>query len=67
MRISVIYSASRPREVHVMRMLDGRRRRLVLAVGMGMGPTEILAAALPLLTDEEFAELSAALDPHHVA
>ena len=67
MRITMVYSASRAREVAVMRQLDGRRRRLVLAVGFGMTPTEILAAALPLVTDEEFAELAAVLDPHHVA
>ncbi len=67
MRITVVYSANRGRQVHAMRMLDGRRKRLVLAVGAAMSPTEILAAALPLLTDEEFAELAEALDPHHVA
>jgi hypothetical protein len=66
-RITVVYSANRGRDVHVMRMLDGRRKRLVLAVGAAMSPTEILAAALPLLTDAEFAELAEALDPHHVA
>lgn len=63
MRITMVYSASRTTEVHVMRMLDGRRKRLVLAVGWKMTPAEILAKALPLLTDEEFAELAAALQP----
>jgi hypothetical protein len=50
-----------------MRQLDGRRRRLILAVGSAMTPTEILAAALPLVNDEEFAELAAALDPQGAA
>jgi hypothetical protein len=62
-RISVIYSASRPSEVAVMRALDGRRRRLVLAVGSKMTPREILAKAQPLLTSEEYRELTLALDP----
>jgi hypothetical protein len=67
MRITIVYSASRSREVAVMRALDGRRRRLVLAVGSAMTPTEILQHALPLLSDEEFAELAAALDPQGAA
>jgi formylmethanofuran dehydrogenase subunit B len=61
MRITLVYSASQRAEVHVMRQLDGRRRRLVLAVGWRMTPTEILADALKQLTAEEFAELAGAL------
>jgi hypothetical protein len=67
MRISVIYSASRGHEVHAMRQLDGRRRRLVLAVGAAMTPSEILAKAEPLLTVEEYRELVEALDPQGAA
>ncbi len=57
MRITMVYSASQAREVHVMRTLDGRRRRLVLAVGWRMTPAEIYQVAKPQLTDQEASEL----------
>jgi hypothetical protein len=63
MRITMVYSASRAHEIHIMRQLDGRRRRLIVAVGFGMRPTEILAKAEPLLTEQEYRELAEALDP----
>jgi hypothetical protein len=57
----MVYSASQPPEVHVMRTLDGRRRRLVLSVGWRMTPQQILESARTLLTEDEHMELSEAL------
>jgi hypothetical protein len=61
MRVTMVYSASRAREVHVMRTLDGRRRRLVLATGFGLRPAEIVELAAPQLTSDELAALREAL------
>lgn len=61
MRITMVYSASQTPSVHVMRTLDGRRRRLVLAVGWRMTPAEIYRVAKPQLSDQEASELLEAL------
>ncbi len=61
MRVTMVYSASRAREVGVMRVLDGRRRRLVLAAGWHLTPREIVDLAAPQITPEELAELRQAL------
>jgi hypothetical protein len=62
MRITMVYGASNNTTVAVLRMLDGRRKRLVVSCPASMSPAEVYAKARRQLTDDEAAELAEALD-----
>jgi hypothetical protein len=60
MRITVVYGAS-TREVHLDRVMDGRRNRLVISCGWPQRPAEVLAAIADQLTPEEIGQVAEAL------
>lgn len=60
MTITMIYAPRRD-EASVMRMLDGQRRRLCILCRFGQRPAEVYAAVRDELTEQERAEVMAAL------
>lgn len=60
MRITMVYGAT-AREVQVVRVLDGRRQRLVISCGWKQPPYEVYRLASPYLDEEERAEVRLAL------
>jgi hypothetical protein len=58
----MVYGARNDGVVNVTRMLDGRRKRLVVSCPSQMTPAEVFQRARHQLTDEEAHELAEALD-----
>jgi hypothetical protein len=60
MRITFVYSTGRT-ETGIVRMLEGKRRSLVVACSWRQTPTETYLAVRDQLTSEEAVELASAL------